>query len=407
MGALLMLAPLVAVPILAVVGIPQFAPGNLIDLTGSKAAQSSSDGRAFAEPRFGDAARHEADDLFAPLEDSAADIDGFDDPLASRKSKKRVRNSGRDVDSQFDEEPARPREKQSSPFEDSPDDEFAESSAENLNSGDVEEDADTRPRNRRRPSEKISADEFEEVVSDAQLFHEADAASSPEAQSPGERFADAASSRVSDSKQTNPAPGSDSQRQTRPGNVADNTDEANPFEAAAVENQPRPTLQKKAPARPRDPRDAPVFQPVEPAPVADEASFAATPGSKALNTGRRSPPPVVPPAPPELVAQLETATTVGNEEQVPGVDELTWQHATKRLRALGVGKSKQYFTYLEDRDSFLFTCVAIHAKDSKKAPVRFEAEAEAPLLAVSQVLEKLESWQSAPLPRRTVSREQE
>ena len=103
MGALLMLAPLVAVPILAVVGIPQFAPGNLIDVNGGKSATFQRENRAPAEPRLGDAARHDADDLFAPLEESAPDADEFEDPLRGNRTRNRSRGATRH-DDEFDSE---------------------------------------------------------------------------------------------------------------------------------------------------------------------------------------------------------------------------------------------------------------------------------------------------------------
>lgn len=414
MGALLMLAPLVAVPILAVVGIPQFAPGNLIDLNGSKSTASSRDNRNYSEPRLGDAARHDADDLFAPLEESGSDGDGFDDPLASRKSKSRGRSAHRDADEQFDEEPTRPRGKRASPFEENQDEEFIENSAGDLSNSE-EEETDSRPGGRLRPRGQNSADEFEEIAKDAEPFNEFEDAPKAKSQPRGERYADAGSSfsgKSSGNLRTNPSRSRDSEPQEDQESAPEGTGEANPFEAPPVTNNTRPAQPKKpaAQSRPRGPHDAPLFQPAESAPEAEteEAeNFAPPPVAKSPNTGRRNPQAVIPPPePPEVPAEPATPPAETDEEQVPGVDELTWQAATKQLRALGVGKSKQYFTYLEDSNSFLFTCSAIHAKDPKKT-LRFEAEAEEPLLAVSQVLEKLEAWQSSSPQRKIVARGQE
>ncbi|MDB5340578.1 MAG: hypothetical protein JWN70_6197 [Planctomycetaceae bacterium] len=415
MGALLMLAPLVAVPILAVVGIPQFAPGNLIDLNGSKSTASSRDNRAFNEPRFGDDARHDADDLFAPLEESGSDVDGFDDPLAPRKSKSRGRNSRREADDQFDDGSTRSRGKQSSPFEENQDEEFGGNSTDDLNNGE-EEGANSRPRNRQRPLPKNAPREFEEGAEDPQAFNEFDDAPNARTEPRGKRYADISPSFGGDKSNgnsgANPPRSQESALQEGQENAQEGTEEGNPFEAPPVVNNSRPAPSKKAPTPPRTrgPHDAPLFQPTESPPEAeadDSESFAPPPVAKAPNSGRRSPQAVVPPPqPPEVPAEPETPPAVAEEEQVPGVDELTWQDATKRLRALGVGKSKQFFTYLEDSNSFLFTCSAIHAKDPKKT-LRFEAEAEEPLLAVSQVLEKLEAWQSSSPQRKIVARGQD
>ena len=410
MGALLMLAPLVAVPIFAVVGIPQFAPGNLIDINGPKSAATSREHRSPAESRLGDAARHEADDLFAPLEESSAEVDGFDDPLASRRSAPAGRRTGRDVD-QLAEESPRPRGRQASPFEENSDEEFAENSADDLNNGDTEE---VTPRTRQRPqAKKKSTNEFEDVANAAEPFNEFDDTSNANTQPRGQRYADASSGFEGDAsnRRVNPGRGPETQLPPRQANPAENAEEANPFEAPPVQNKSRPPLQKKTspPTLPRDAHDAPVFQPETSAAeneVADAASFAPPPASKAANTGRRSPPAVIPPKAPEIAEEPEAAPATADQESVAGVDELTWQVATKRLRALGVAKSKQYFTYLEDSDSFLFTCSAVHAKDPKKT-VRLEAEADDPLLAVSQVLEKLEAWQAGSPQRRVAVRGQE
>ena len=411
MGALLMLAPLVAVPILAVVGIPQFAPGNLIDLNGSKAAATSRDSRAFAEPRFGDAARHDADDLFAPLEESGADVEGFEDPLAGRKSRSSGRKSRRDVEDELAEEPARPSGKRLLPFEENQDEEFADSSVGELNGGEPEE-SDPQPRGRQRLRSKNVDDEFEATSNDAEPFNEFADTESPKTKPRGERFADASPSFGGKSNgRTAPGRRQQEELQEPEESVPESTDEGNPFEAAPVENKARPAPQKKPtpPARPRDPHDAPIFEPQESAPQTDEAAnFAPPPAAKSANTGRRNPQAVIPPAPPEEVVEREetpAADDGGEQEQLAGVDELTWQVATKRLRALGVGSSKQYFTYLEASNSFLFSCTAAHAKNAKKLQ-RFEAEAEEPLLAVSQVLQQLEEWQKAPA-SRTVARGQE
>ena len=411
MGALLMLAPLVAVPILAVVGIPQFAPGNLIDINGSKTAAVSRDSRAYAEPRYGDAARHDADDLFAPLEESGSDVEGFEDPLAGRKSRSNGRNARRDLDEEFADEPARSRDKRALSFEENQEEEFADNSAGELESGEPEE-VDPQPRGRQGLRSKNMADEFEATSNDAEPFNEFADTETPKTKPRGERFADASGSFGGrPNGRTAPVRRQQEELQEPEESAPESTDETNPFEAAPVEKITRPTPQKRPlqPARPRDRHDAPIFEPQDSAPEADDAaSFAPPPAAKAANTGRRNPQAVIPPAPPEERAEREETPAGdegGEQEQMAGIDELTWQVATKRLRALGVGSSKQYFTYLEASNSFLFSCTATHAKNAKKLQ-RFEAEAEEPLLAVSQVLQQLEEWQKASA-SRTVARGQE
>jgi hypothetical protein len=417
MGALLMLAPLVAVPILAVVGIPQFAPGNLIDPNGSKQVVSSRDSRAFAEPRFGDAARHDADDLFAPLDESGSDVHGFDDPLDSRKVGSRDRNPQAEEFEEFEEEAPRPRSRKSPAFENDADAEFGE--APPADQYDSEVSPKSRPNSRRpRSGSQTSPDEFDDLNNQAQPFDElADVGSAdgsmthPRGEADPDDSATFGGGRPKGSgRRTGPrdlaAPAQEPLENAPQGDA-----EGNPFEAAPpVQKAPRqPDSRPKTQPRSRDPHDAPIFQPQESAPgeqLADAGSFAPPPVQKKPNTGKRATQPVIPPDPPEEAPEQETTPAVTEEEQVPGVNELTWQEATKRLRALGVGKSKQYFTYLEDSNSFLFTCSAIHMKDAKKT-LRFEAEAEEPLLAVSQVLDKLEAWQSASPQRRVADRGQE
>lgn len=417
MGALLMLAPLVAVPILAVVGIPQFAPGNLIDPNGSKQVVSSRDSRAFAEPRFGDAARHDADDLFAPLDESGSDVNGFDDPLDSRKVSSRGRNPQSHEFDEFEEEAPRPRSRKNSTFENDADAEFGE--APPADQYDSEVSPKSRASSRRpRSGGQTPPDEFDDLNNQAQPFDEladSGSAAGPPTQPRGEAYPDDSATfgggrSKGNGRRTGPrdlaAPPQEPLEDAPRGDA-----EGNPFEAAPpVQKAPRQAENRpKTPPRSRDPHDAPIFIPQESAQgeqFADAGSFAPPPVQKKSNTGKRATQPVIPPDPPEEAPEQETTPAVTEEEQVPGVNELTWQEATKRLRALGVGKSKQYFTYLEDSNSFLFTCSAIHMKDAKKT-LRFEAEAEEPLLAVSQVLDKLEAWQSASPQRRVADRGQE
>jgi hypothetical protein len=67
--------------------------------------------------------------------------------------------------------------------------------------------------------------------------------------------------------------------------------------------------------------------------------------------------------------------------------ELTWQAATRQLKALGI--RKHHFTYLEERDTFVFSC-AVPARDNPQNVQSFEFEADEPLLAVRGVLQQIE-----------------
>ena len=384
MGALLMLAPLVAIPILAVVGIPNFAGGNLIDLNGSKSSASSRDDREPAESRLGDAARHDADDLFAPLGKSA-DIDGFDDPL---RTPTKTRKSGRGArsDDEFPLEDEAPRAGRStgsshrgranvdelSDLDEAPFDDGNEA-AETLGGSGSADQFPAETGKRKKASEERFADNSDDLGADQ----------FPNDATPGR----SRGSRVTEEAAAAGDAAADEQ-----------TNAANPFEPAPVANRGRPAARRPAAITPpRDPHDAPAFVPTESAAENEEsieepaarppvkAPAAKTPLTKPRVTPRTSPT--------EEELSVEPQSAPAAAKQAPPIDELTWQVATRRLRALGVGKSKQYFTYLEDRDVFLFTCTAMHRQDSEKTQ-RFQAEADDPLLAVRQVLEKLETWQT-------------
>lgn len=117
--------------------------------------------------------------------------------------------------------------------------------------------------------------------------------------------------------------------------------------------------------------------------------------------GKKAPLPVVEQPAEELSENSElppqTEPAVGdNSPAESGVEEITWSDAVKRLRELGV--KKHYFTYLEETDTFLFTC-SVTAPGNPRTLERFEAEAEEPLLAVHDVLRQLQGA-SGSKPRR-------
>ena len=64
-GAIFMIAPLIAVPVLAIVGIPQFAP--VVASPSSEMDPSELADSPPQEPRIGESARHAGEDLFAPV----------------------------------------------------------------------------------------------------------------------------------------------------------------------------------------------------------------------------------------------------------------------------------------------------------------------------------------------------
>lgn len=358
LGALLMLAPLIAVPILAVVGIPQFAPGNLLDPHSSSSASSTRERRVPNESRLGDDARHDADDLFAPLEDSSDLNADFDDPLKRRKPGRRTGRS-RDVD-EFGQDENAPEFGDSEPSDD-------------LDEGIAGTDSD-------------SLDSRSELDSDDSLLAPAaggrrglgDRSPGYKNEPEGERFADSSGSSSS----------------TRRGPQQSDVD--NPFDESSQIKPSRPGAKRgsAAPA-PRDPNDAPFYVPEKRARQdldEPEAEAPMAPTSPKSPSGRKTAPRNPPVDPPEETPE-QTIPAEPDAVTEP-TEDLTWQTATKRLRAMGVGKSKQHFTYIEDRNVFLFTCTAIRLNDATKTR-RFEAEADEPLLAVREVLQELEAWQAS------------
>lgn len=375
LGALLMLAPLIAVPILAVVGIPQFAPGNLLDPNGSSSRPSSRERRVPEDPGYGDDANHDADDLFEPREETA----DFDDPLAVRRGNTKRRGAQNRFDNEFGEEEdaSAPEEKLGDVDLDENDSELDSSTTES----DAETDDNSAPPYRQSPQRRPE----QYVERDAGTFD-------------------------GDAPLARPKPGAkQSQRPGRSAGVGSQVEEeANPFDDQPPARRTSPNKSSvKPPKQPAHPDDAPPFVP--PPGAANDVD--SEPADEVIPPQPRTRPRGDKAAAKDPVADLpETAAKAFEEEPVvestepaQHTDELTWQTATKQLRALGVGKSKQHFTYVEDRNLFLFTCTAIHRDDSTQTQ-RFQAEAEEPLLAVKQVLEKLETWQDTDMKPRTRSR---
>jgi hypothetical protein len=93
-------------------------------------------------------------------------------------------------------------------------------------------------------------------------------------------------------------------------------------------------------------------------------------------------------AEPVDASQFESSPEpVANSSAAGALSQLTWQAATQQLKALGI--QKHHFTYIEERDTFLFTC-SLAPRGKAGAARRFEAEADEPLLAVRDVLQQIE-----------------
>ena len=74
-----------------------------------------------------------------------------------------------------------------------------------------------------------------------------------------------------------------------------------------------------------------------------------------------------------------------------------------RLQTYGMTPESHYFTYLEDSESFLFTCTATRP-GSSATPQKFEEEAADPMLAVLKVLKRMQIWQAKkPKTTRSIS----
>ncbi|MDB5389792.1 MAG: hypothetical protein JWM11_5438, partial [Planctomycetaceae bacterium] len=264
LSALLVLAPLVALPILAVVGIPQFAPGNLIDSQNPSTSSGSRKGTGALESRLGEAAHSDADDLFAPLGKSNG---GFEDPLRRTKKKARLRttrnedgepNSDRDS-TDSDDSPdsetgtrsrSRPRGKSPS-FADAADDEAVDADAELNNAGTSGRGSRTRPRSPARASDFGDENSDDNDVT----------LQNREATAEGEQFADASEDFSNTSKSTK-SRGSQIKRQPPASDDADAVQFEAPPAAKSPRTAPKGLSGNRPPVgrpKPVDPNDAPPF----------------------------------------------------------------------------------------------------------------------------------------------------
>lgn len=397
LSALLVLAPLVALPILAVIGIPNFAGGNLIDSQNPAAKSSDRNSGRALESRLGEAATSDADDLFAPLDDNE---NGFDDPL--HPTRKRGRQRSRSDAGTFNVD-----------FEDG---------GESL-------DFQSGNRNRGRTRGRLSS-ENDEDVDEFDSFEDSDSSATARRGSrtgsrsqnderefddevalqpiddgfgtaKGEQFADA-SDDFSDQSRSG---ASQPKRSSRGFNDATRPEEMSERDASLFEPSPSPRgIQRPASSptanrasaprsRPRDPNDAPVFQPSGGSEFRDEPSDRETMEEPAIPPQRNVVPVNQRRDEFESNSNSPPGSQTGNNSAMDHQQELTLKNLFDRLQAVGMTPESHYFTYLEDSDSFLFTCTA-NRPGSTTTAKKFEEEAADPMLAVLKVLKRVQIWQS-------------
>jgi hypothetical protein len=319
-----MIAPLIAVPVLAIVGVPQLmvaSPEREIDL------QPELGESAPLESRVGESVRS-ADDLFAPLAaDEAAGVARLDERPAGGSRRSAARN----------------------------DDAYAE-------------DREPRARSGNRYRRRAPGDRW---APPAEALDGWSVQSLPQDRTRSEEFADARPSRRSESDRDSVGR-TDSDAEAQFGAVHDDLPSGARRGAAAPSEQAFADETGSsgnpfdgttdAPARPR--KDAVAR------PISNRAESRRAPDAAAQPTSEEP--------------------SVRRNGPAAGLTELTLESGMRRLKDLGV--RKHYFTYLEDQHSFVINCAL--PGESAGAPARFEAEADEPLLALVDVLQQIESWQS-------------
>lgn len=354
-GALLMLAPLVAVPIFAVVGIPQFAPSRTTGTAevdaGSDAAHPTQRRSRIKDSRVGNSARHD-DDLFRPLDESDREL--LADPLAERPSHNRADDDYGTTEGDYaDEAPLRRRGRS--------DRDLADDSARREVFDEQSEPSEFSPRSRTRVTDSRSRLRGRgNSVTDNDLdFEGADFIPEETGSRSGSRG-----------------------RSTNEIEPSGYSDAGNPFEGLESTPRTRSTPRRGEAYASNEPADglsdAPPFEPTSP------------------GTRTRSPRELPPEEPSNktVIPFEEEAVPEEAPSNAPpatsGEYEFTWREAIPKLRNYGV--TKHYFTYLEDQETFAFTCYI--------GSERVEAEAPEPLLAVRDVLQQLRE-QAATAPRAT------
>ena len=412
LSALLVLAPLVALPILAVVGIPQFAGGNSIDSQISASKAGSRAGNRAVESRAGTSA--DADDLFAPLDrnELAGDDAGFDDPLRSPNRRSRSRRTADELDDGFGGSRSDRAESGFETDEDAGDsigsrgrrsrnrtgsDAVADTEESEL---DDEFGEEVRPLKGSRTRSRASRDEID-AAADTDLELQPDENDPSVAK--GTQYADA-SGDFSDSPRKS---GSSTKRpRAKPTDefAMEETDPAADFESAPrnsqTQSRTQATPRSAAPrTRPRDPNDAPPFLPAggseERAPVETQQP---SPGARRPSNSLAKAATEVADSTLDSKRPSANPAASGTSQQ-----EMTLKTMFDRLQTYGMTPESHYFTYLEDSESFLFTCTATRP-GSSATPQKFEEEAADPMLAVLKVLKRMQIWQAKkPKTTRSIS----
>jgi hypothetical protein len=408
LSALLVLAPLVALPILAVVGIPQFAPGNLIDSQHPSTNSTSRKGSGTPESRLGEAAHSDADDLFAPLGKAT---NGFEDPLRrSSKKKTRSRSTRNDDNAEegefgndrngFDsatQSRSRSRGKASALV--NVDDEETDSSSEPEFESSSSTTGNRGSRSRLRSQSRD--DDSEDRKSD-----DSDVSLSDDDENPpkGEQFADA-SDEISNSSRPTKSRGAPSRRAPQSSDATD----AELFEGTQEET--RTPSKPKGGSRPpvgrgrqSDPNDAPIFDP-----NAGEQNA----GRRADATEQEDPSARKPSS--RNLTKTGASTDAADSNEAAGstrgatvtnpaanvAQEKNLKDLFNSLKAGGMLAEDCVFIYLEDTESFVFRCYA--SRGGNSTPQKFEAEASEPILAVAKVLKQVQTWRQQKSSKKTRS----
>jgi hypothetical protein len=353
-GALLMLAPLVAVPVLAIVGIPQFAP--VIASSPDEEARSERTSGSERPSATRRRPTQNADDLFAPLDEPARE---FHDPLAQNESDSRPLPSwNRDPRNAVDATP------ESVPADALDGWDLVDVASPGAEQPDI-------PAVSEPPAEKFR--------------------SRPRPQEPDRLFAE-----------------TPKQPRRAPRNERRFADEVEPARARAGLPETKlsiPAWAGESAEPPRAPQLA-EREPVEP--KAKRRAFGLSPNALFGGRTRET----------EARAQTEDATEAdeqpwGGDQNAEADTEAAnvaptsrpgsaWQAATRRLKDLGVGN--HHLNYFADRDAYRFWC-SVNDRSSPTVTRRFEAVESDPLQAIENVLRQVEDWNSGRPNERRVAAE--
>lgn len=360
-GALLMIAPLAAIPVFAIIGVPHFTPvaaspadeEEFVDLGAAVSRVSSSFESSSRVSR--PAARRSADDLFAPYQEAQP----------PRTEARPPAGTERDPSGDFGprETPDRTRIAQPAPKKTALREERAEPAS--------------RPTSI-RPAARQETDDPWEVVSDL----------------PG-RFDEPYAARAA--------------RSRAPDVPAPRHPDADHIDEGRIDRLRAELLAESRQAEPR--RKADRARPAEPAATTEEretvrGSFDAgllegdsgarpqeSTGSRRGSRTSSGPTPQREPAEPR-----DGIADPGDLPHERG-EQAGWQAAARRLKELGIRRYR-LVSQIEEQQ-FLFRC-ELPTPSSPNVTELFEAVAETPLEAVRQTLEQIEAWLRPPTGRRFV-----